>query len=179
MACSLCGVRGLDIPCSARIGTGSRTYENQRSKQPQLGSSSRSGSCGTCTLSLIDSDWLKLRSWRPCTIKTDDRVGIRRQPPHSSNWQAARRPPPRWSPARLLQLPGTPVGTMPVLFLQEGSLNEWEGSPFLLFLVIHCMNWGSPFLVTILMDAYNLDRWIAPQIMFSAIVAIHRCSIVI
>jgi hypothetical protein len=33
MACSLCGVRGLDIPCSAHIGTGSRTYENQRSKQ--------------------------------------------------------------------------------------------------------------------------------------------------
>jgi hypothetical protein len=30
----LCGVRGLDIPscCSAHIGTGSQTYENQRSK---------------------------------------------------------------------------------------------------------------------------------------------------
>ena len=33
MACSLCGVRGLDIPCSAHIRTGSQTYENQRSKQ--------------------------------------------------------------------------------------------------------------------------------------------------
>ncbi len=32
MACSLCGVRGLDIPCSAHIGTGSQTCENQRSK---------------------------------------------------------------------------------------------------------------------------------------------------
>ena len=32
MACSLCGVRGLDIPCSAHIRTGSQTCENQRSK---------------------------------------------------------------------------------------------------------------------------------------------------
>ncbi len=31
---ALCGVRGLDIPCSAHIGTGSRTCENQRSKHP-------------------------------------------------------------------------------------------------------------------------------------------------
>jgi hypothetical protein len=39
MACSLCGVRGLDIPCSAHIGTGSQTYENQRSKQVTVASS--------------------------------------------------------------------------------------------------------------------------------------------
>ncbi len=39
MACSLCGVRGLDIPCSARIGTGSQNYENQRSKQVTVASS--------------------------------------------------------------------------------------------------------------------------------------------
>jgi hypothetical protein len=31
MAFSLCGVRGLDIPCSAHIRTGSQTYEHQRS----------------------------------------------------------------------------------------------------------------------------------------------------
>ncbi len=42
MECSLCGVRGLDpahIPCSAHIGTGSQTYENQRSKQVTVASS--------------------------------------------------------------------------------------------------------------------------------------------
>ncbi len=39
MACSLCGVRGLDIPCSAHIGTGSQTYENQRSKQVTVATS--------------------------------------------------------------------------------------------------------------------------------------------
>jgi hypothetical protein len=39
MACSLCGVRGLDIPCSAHIRTGSQTYENQRSKQVTVASS--------------------------------------------------------------------------------------------------------------------------------------------
>jgi hypothetical protein len=33
MGCSPCGVRGLDIPCSAHIGTRSQTYEDQRSKQ--------------------------------------------------------------------------------------------------------------------------------------------------
>jgi hypothetical protein len=38
MACSLCGVRGLDIPCSAHIGTGSQTYENQRSKRVTVAS---------------------------------------------------------------------------------------------------------------------------------------------
>jgi hypothetical protein len=39
MAFSLCGVRGLDIPCSAHIGTGSQTYENQRSKRVTAASS--------------------------------------------------------------------------------------------------------------------------------------------
>ncbi len=39
MARSLCGVRGLDIPCSAHIGTGSQIYENQRSKQVTVASS--------------------------------------------------------------------------------------------------------------------------------------------
>jgi len=39
MACSLCGVRGLDIPCSAHIRTGSQTCENQRSKQVTVASS--------------------------------------------------------------------------------------------------------------------------------------------
>ena len=39
MACSLCGMRGLDIPCSAHIGTGSQTYDNQRSKQVTVASS--------------------------------------------------------------------------------------------------------------------------------------------
>ncbi len=40
MTCSLCGVRGLDIPCSAHIRTGSQTYEDQRSKQDTVASSS-------------------------------------------------------------------------------------------------------------------------------------------
>jgi hypothetical protein len=41
MACSLislCDLRGLDIPCSAHIGTRGQTYENQRSKQVAVAS---------------------------------------------------------------------------------------------------------------------------------------------
>jgi hypothetical protein len=33
MSCSLCGVPGLDIPCSAHTGTGRQTFDDQRSKQ--------------------------------------------------------------------------------------------------------------------------------------------------
>ena len=39
MACPLCGVRGLDIPCSAHTETGSQTYVNQRFKQVAVASS--------------------------------------------------------------------------------------------------------------------------------------------
>jgi hypothetical protein len=39
MACCLCGVRGLDIPCSGHIRIGSQTYGNQRSKQVTVASS--------------------------------------------------------------------------------------------------------------------------------------------
>jgi hypothetical protein len=39
MACSLCGVRGLDMPCRAHAETWKQAHENQRSKQIMVASS--------------------------------------------------------------------------------------------------------------------------------------------